>query len=701
MAEEFHGRPTERLQLRPPVARTVRIQHKNRHFLLASLPVFRYLFAIDSAQSSVDFSDLDVVDPALLEPPPTAIHGAWRTDAAVVLDRELVALSGMHARCRLVQAHLARRFVETRSWRHLGFVRLGDYSRERLGLAPRTLEDDTRVVRALDGLPLLASALEHGEIPWSRVRALVRVATSSNEERLLVDSASVPLHGLDAFLRQFETRAAAECECVRTTSGSVEASTFDDESLHASAACTAQSTAQSTDEDKSEDDPTVRWSITVSRSGRRLWAAACAYASRMAGAVLSPAQVLELVAAEAMGSPGGTRWAPPPETHEQRLRARLRHDEDRGRRLLKAFLEETGVVEGFAWLKPASQDPGPAAKLDALLDGYESADAFELDRRLRLLRRAAQRIDSQMAALLHIGINRRLFREIGFATVKLYVESRLGCSARTVWSIVAVERESWRRSLRLREAFRDGQITHLAAAALLPVVSEKNAQAWIARAQEVTLRRLRDEVAWALDHGQPPSSSSRPWPPGPDADVRVDATGDVDAGEVQKCACAEADDASLGPPGAVRIEVSVPLSVAVLVETCLDHLQRDREARWQAFARMTATALAEWMAQPRHRDPVFERDGWRCTVPGCSSRRNLHDHHIAFRSQGGGNGRENRTSVCAAHHLHAIHAGTVRASGEAPHDIVWEMGCATGRAPLMRFVGDRIWRPGEAVREAA
>jgi hypothetical protein len=94
----------------------------------------------------------------------------------------------------------------------------------------------------------------------------------------------------------------------------------------------------------------------------------------------------------------------------------------------------------------------------------------------------------------------------------------------------------------------------------------------------------------------------------------------------------------------------------------------------------------------RHHDLVFARDGWRCTVPACSGR-NLHDHHIRFRSRGGGNARDNRTTVCAAHHLHGIHDGTIQASGTAPHAIEWQLGVRTGASPLLAFVGDRYRGP--------
>jgi hypothetical protein len=105
---------------------------------------------------------------------------------------------------------------------------------------------------------------------------------------------------------------------------------------------------------------------------------------------------------------------------------------------------------------------------------------------------------------------------------------------------------------------------------------------------------------------------------------------------------------------------------------------------------------AEWEAQPRHRDPIFARDGWRCAVPVCTARRNLHDHHLVFRSRGGGNEGNNRITLCAWHHLRGIHAGRVRAEGGAPDALTWEVGVCTGRRPLLRLIGERY--AGDAAR---
>src|SRR5204863_2630 len=72
---------------------------------------------------------------------------------------------------------------------------------------------------------------------------------------------------------------------------------------------------------------------------------------------------------------------------------------------------------------------------------------------------------------------------------------------------------------------------------------------------------------------------------------------------------------------------------------------------WQGFERLLLHVVAEWERGPRHRDPIFERDGWRCAVPACTARASLHDHHVVYRSRGGDHARNNRVAICAAHHL--------------------------------------------------
>src|SRR6188474_582936 len=59
------------------------------------------------------------------------------------------------------------------------------------GLDLGSAREKVRVARALEPLPLISKAMSQGELSYSKVRALTRVATAATEEVLL----NVALHG--------------------------------------------------------------------------------------------------------------------------------------------------------------------------------------------------------------------------------------------------------------------------------------------------------------------------------------------------------------------------------------------------------------------------------------------------------------------------------------------------------------------------
>ncbi len=90
------------------------------------------------------------------------------------------------------------------------------------------------------------------------------------------------------------------------------------------------------------------------------------------------------------------------------------------------------------------------------------------------------------------------------------------------------------------------------------------------------------------------------------------------------------------------------------------------------------------------RHKVIERDGLKCMIPGCSSRARLNDHHIKYRSHGGGDELPNNTSACNAHHKHCIHDNHyITVSGTAPDNLTIAMGVECGRAPFALFINGR------------
>jgi len=157
------------------------------------------------------------------------------------------------------------------------------------------------------------------------------------------------------------------------------------------------------------------------------------------------------------------------------------------------------------------------------------------------------------------------------------------------------------------------------------------------------------------------------------------------------------------PDETARFFFTAPREVTRLVRAVLCTVRRrlgPATTEGEAFGWMLDHTIAVWSldangsTRVRREHRVFERDGWRCTVPGCSSYRNLHDHHIIFRSAGGSNALTNRTTLCAAHHLRGVHAGVVRCRGEAPADLRFELGVRGDGPPLLRY------EPGERIAPA-
>src|SRR5438093_5127127 len=79
---------------------------------------------------------------------------------------------------------MIREFDERGGWNN-GFRSCAAWLSWRVGLNPGAAREHVRVARKLGMLPRLAQALARGELSFSKVRALTRVATPETEERLL------------------------------------------------------------------------------------------------------------------------------------------------------------------------------------------------------------------------------------------------------------------------------------------------------------------------------------------------------------------------------------------------------------------------------------------------------------------------------------------------------------------------------------
>jgi hypothetical protein len=214
----------------------------------------------------------------------------------------------------------------------------------------------------------------------------------------------------------------------------------------------------------------------------------------------------------------------------------------------------------------------------------------------------------------------------------------------------------------------------------------------VAWAERVTVRRLEEDVerALLLRASHPRSFARCQFDP-------ERAQDPIPPEERQMCA----HDADV--EATQRLEWRVPCEVAALFFAVRETVRSRLGAEGgrllgdgEVFDAMLESALLAWtLRDPRARrtDPVMERESYRCAVPGCTSRRNLHDHHLQFRSAGGSDEAGNRVALCAFHHQRCLHVGFMRIRGRAPDGLVFELGLRPGALPVMRYRSGDIEAP--------
>ena len=570
-------------------------------------------------------------------------------------ERELAVLAHARGPLRRVAAALAARWVDRQGWSRLGFARLGDHARERLGVSPRSLQEWARVGAQLEKLPALEAALMSGRLPWSKVRLLARFVTPDDERHWIAHAAGGSVRQLERELRAVD-RAALEAGALGH-------------------------------EDDARDP--VRWvRLRVPAPLAFKWQRTRAYAAKVEGQSLSQGEALERVTAEVLSALPvaleATSGSGPGEIDGPLARAAgaPRHLEP--------------VREG-----PLDDRADLPAFLLPLLTDLDSADPFELEARLRRVVRLEQRLDAQLAPLLRQVTSPEYEWKERYASLATLARECLGMSPSKARALLRVERLG-DVCPALRDAYRDGGLSWVQAQVLAPLLASDAEgdwrEVWVAFASTVTVRCLTEAVERAClwrqanpvgfgEHRDDPEHFSQPDP----GEAR---------GERQTCARPR------DVLGGRRLEILAPSDVARLFDAVLCTIRRaiERETgqlppEAVAFEAMLDHALESWgvddywlrRRMSKRHYAVLDRDDWRCVFPGCTSRRNLHIHHIRFRSAGGSDHASNLTTLCAFHHQRGVHDGKVTVRGCAPGALEFELGIRPGRAPLARFrSGDRV-----------
>jgi hypothetical protein len=588
--------------------------------------------------------------------------------------------------------------VSVRAWERLGFARLRDYAVERAGLSARQLQDLARMDAGFAQLPRCEAAFLVGALSWTQARSIARVATPEDESHWLTGARRMTARELAREVRAVDDRAAG--------------------------------LGAATDEEGALEERRETVFLRCGPGVRAKLSRARLLVKRVTGESLPTWACMEAVAAEVLSAipldePAANGMpplrisdpeaeAPLPETRIGVSNGRGKATRGRGDRTCGRGTRQLGAVSVLPDEPADARDESRGALelalppvLRNLVRGLDGADAFELDERLRRAIQLEQAFEAQLAPLLLEVAGGRRYRALGFPNMDDYVRERLGMSPRKAQALLRLER-ACAACPELRAAFRAGALSWVQAQALVPVLRVEGSHcwhaAWVERARRVSVRRLEDDVERALVAAAEVGAAA--LDPGalaaPGAGVGTDTGADTGTGAGTS---APGENPQTGahptpPERATRFFFTGPREVARLFRAVLATVQRRIErhegrtaSESEALAAMLDHFLTVW-GQPNvpKAHAVFERDGWRCTVPGCSSYRNLHDHHIRFRSAGGSDDLANRTTLCAWHHLRGVHAGTVRCTGTAPRALHFALGVRANHPPLATY------GPGEATR---
>jgi len=566
------------------------------------------------------------------------LHSCWDTGAtgegaSERAEVRLAQLSAAIGPLRRVLAAIAERLIATKAHERLCYARLGDYARERPGISARQIQELARVDRALDELPTLERALLSNELPWSKVRLVARVAGETDVDAWIARARIVSTRRLEREVRE---------------------------------------SARSIDhEDPDEGLSDTRVTVRCTPAVREKWSLVREMAECVAGERLRAAEALEFVAAEAFSaiSIDSALVEPLSQQPARRRCDSTRSSERAAGRAARVFTRDLPL------------------SVTALAAGLDVADAFELDRRLRLAVRLEQTLDAAIAPLLRVVTSAGHEWSGDYQTLAVYAREQLGMSVGKARALLRLERAG-DLCPELRDAYRSGRLSWVKAQCLLPLflleLPGEWRTVWVAWAVRVTVRRLELDVerALLLRAGHHLAWQRCKFHPEQAQDA-------IPPAERQLCAHDVDCEATQ------QLEWRVPCEVAWLFQAVRETLRaRLRSATGrhpldgEVFDALLDCALLAWtLRDPRagRPDPVIERDGYRCAVPGCTSRRNLHDHHVEFRSAGGSDAPSNRITLCAFHHQRCLHAGLLRVLGRAPDDLVFELGLRAGAPPLARY----------------
>jgi hypothetical protein len=116
---------------------------------------------------------------------------------------EITAIAGRVNAVNRRWLGLIAEFDRREGWAAAGARSCAHWLNWKCGLDLGAAREKVRVAHALERLPLIAAAMASGDLSYSKVRALTRVATGGNEVELLEAARHSTAHHVEAIVRQF------------------------------------------------------------------------------------------------------------------------------------------------------------------------------------------------------------------------------------------------------------------------------------------------------------------------------------------------------------------------------------------------------------------------------------------------------------------------------------------------------------------
>lgn len=141
---------------------------------------------------------------------------------------------------------------------------------------------------------------------------------------------------------------------------------------------------------------------------------------------------------------------------------------------------------------PAIESPG------TVIQTLSELPALEVNNRLRAAVAELQRAESNVMVLFYVVMNRRIYRELGYASIHLYARKELEFTDNKTYQFIRLV-EDLDRLPALRTAVFNDEIGWTKAKIVTQVASVKTEKAWLAQAQRCGRRQLVEKVKHARE----------------------------------------------------------------------------------------------------------------------------------------------------------------------------------------------------------